>query len=245
MPKQKNQGKSRRATPTHIGNFLTDCSSVQCDSKHPKCTACVTAGVQCNQEDRHRKTLTPRGHVEKIERQILQCQALLRRHIPGFNLNDLDAILAREGIEIEPSPSDYTEAFQFASADSPLRSHPSRHDAPPHSPPRGYYHPHMIPGYPPMSLPPGYPPPPPGHPYPPMTLHGPMFPPHVAPGYHPQHLPPPPLRPDTDIKGQDPQMLDMSNTKVCTLLNTSGIFSSVAARSGLGKELRCCSSNCE
>jgi hypothetical protein len=41
-----------------------------------------------------------------------------------------------------------------------------------------------------------------------------MFPPHVAP-YHPQHIHPAPLRPDIDIKGQDPQMLDMSSTKVC------------------------------
>ncbi|KAF7330434.1 Zn(2)-C6 fungal-type domain-containing protein [Mycena venus] len=82
------------------GNFQT----VACDSKHPRCTACATAGVVCAQEDRHRNTLTPRGHLERVEIQLAQCQLLLKRHIPGFDLNDLDATLAREGIDAQPTP---------------------------------------------------------------------------------------------------------------------------------------------
>ncbi|KAJ7903698.1 fungal-specific transcription factor domain-containing protein [Mycena olivaceomarginata] len=69
---------------------------------HPRCTACASAGVVCAQEDRHRNTLTPRGHLERIELQLAQCQLLLKRHIPGFELNDLDATLTREGIEAQP-----------------------------------------------------------------------------------------------------------------------------------------------
>ncbi|KAK7025666.1 Zn(2)-C6 fungal-type domain-containing protein [Favolaschia claudopus] len=70
----------------------------KCDSKHPKCTPCDAAGVVCAQHDRLRNTVTPGGHLENIEVQLAQCQLLLQRCIPGFNLNDLDIMLAHEGI---------------------------------------------------------------------------------------------------------------------------------------------------
>lgn len=192
----------------------------QCDSKHPRCTACATAGVQCNQEDRHRKTLTPRGHVEKIERQLMQCSALLSIRIPGFSLDDLDKILAREGIEIDLPPDDGTEAFHLQAANGVHRQY---HDGPP-TPlsAKGYpYPPHMLhPGYPPMSMPPpGYSP---VVPYPHMGI-GPatMYDPRIHPAFqqHPHAPPPPPqARADMDIKGQDPQANDMSSDQVLNLI---------------------------
>lgn len=186
------------------GNCLT---TRQCDSKHPRCTACASAGVQCNQEDRHRKTLTPRGHVERLEHQLLQCSALLRRHYPAFSLDDLDSILAREGIDVEPFPQDTGEAMQqFSPTAGPARG-------PPPMQAKGYPYPppHMMPhGYPMAVPPPGYGP---GAPYP-MPLTGGMYHPNI----HPAFQQPPPMaahaRSHADIKGQDPQSNDMSNTQV-------------------------------
>lgn len=76
----------------------------KCDSKHPRCTACTNAGTGCHQEDRHRQTLTPRGHTEKIERQLAQCEALLKRRIEGFHLDNLDEIMARDGLDPDVTP---------------------------------------------------------------------------------------------------------------------------------------------
>ncbi|KAK7005539.1 fungal-specific transcription factor domain-containing protein [Favolaschia claudopus] len=85
---------------------------IKCDSKHPKCTACDAAGVVCAQQDRIRNTVTPRGHLENIEVQLAQCQLLLQRRIPGFNLNDLDAMVVHEGIGAQsiPNVGSYTQA---------------------------------------------------------------------------------------------------------------------------------------
>ncbi|KAI5121227.1 hypothetical protein M0805_007235 [Coniferiporia weirii] len=206
----------RRLRRSHEACARCRSKKIKCDSKHPRCTACATAGVQCNQEDRHRKTLTPRGHVEKIERQLIQCQALLRRHIPGFSLDDLDSILAREGIEIEQS-SDEIVDFQPHLNNGDHRPY---HDGP-LGPKGGYPYPppHMMhPGYPPMGVPPpGYPHAPPGGPYPPMGMPpAGMYDPRILPAFqhHVQAPPPPPhLRPDMDIKGQDPKANDMSNAQ--------------------------------
>src|SRR5260370_39664485 len=48
----------------------------------------------------------PRGHMERIERQLSQCDILLRKLVLDFDLNKLDQILAREGIssDVPPSP---------------------------------------------------------------------------------------------------------------------------------------------
>ncbi|KAH9029734.1 hypothetical protein EDB84DRAFT_1677050, partial [Lactarius hengduanensis] len=130
--------------------------SIQCDSKHPRCTACATAGTPCHQEDRHRQTLTLRGHTEHLEQKLAQCDAILKRCIPGFELESLEEILVREGVEVEANVPPISASFQFTPG--PGGS----------SPPKGYPYvppgPHMIPpGYPPM--PPYYAAPPNGAPY--------------------------------------------------------------------------------
>lgn len=231
----------------------------QCDSKHPRCTACATAGTVCQQEDRHRQTLTPRGHTERIERQLLQCEALLRRHYPGFTLEDLDNVLAREGIDIDTSDNAISSTFQFAPNSpeaGPNRGFPLRTEGPPPpmDSPRGYPYPGPPPPPPhpgqPM-MPGGYPGPVPMH-YPPPGPFGPP-PPHMQmqggpppQGYDPR-MPPPfqhplapphgmPQRPPSphEIPGQDPHSHDMSNTQVCCRpkISTSSFASRPASKSG-------------
>ncbi|KAI0703821.1 fungal-specific transcription factor domain-containing protein [Cytidiella melzeri] len=154
---------------------------IPCDSKHPRCTACASAGVQCQQEDRHRQALVDRGHTEHVERQNQLCAALLKRHYPNFDLNDLEAIAAREGIEIEQvETSSVAGGYAFAQNGTPLSTHaafPLRSEAHPgEGSPRGF---------PPFQPPPGQSmmPPPPGYPAPlPLPY-----------GYHPAaHVMPPP-----------------------------------------------------
>ncbi|EIN04953.1 hypothetical protein PUNSTDRAFT_146228 [Punctularia strigosozonata HHB-11173 SS5] len=191
-----------------------------CDSKHPRCTACATAGTVCHQEDRHRQTLTPRGHTERIERQLLQCDALLKRHIPGFSLDALDEIIAAQGIKIEPEA--YQNPAQYLAANSTFQFGPFAH-APPSGlnpfpyvktedvkPPVGQAYTQGGPsspvaqGYPPNASPsygPGYPM---GH--------------HYAMGnQYPSQSPAQAGRPigpaDQEVRGQDPQNYDISNTQ--------------------------------
>ncbi|KAI0329260.1 hypothetical protein GY45DRAFT_1253296 [Cubamyces sp. BRFM 1775] len=221
-----------------------------CDSKHPRCTACATAGTPCQQEDRHRQTLTPRGHTERIERQLLQCEALLKHRYPGFQLDDLDAILAREGIEIDTSEPTVSATFQFAPnspQSGPNRGFPLRTEGGPPPPmggsPRGY--PYPVPPHPPhphpgQMMPPGFPMPYPhpgpyGPPPPHMSIQGGPPPP---PGYDPrivapfQHpLAPPPgmahQRPPSphEIPGQDPHSLDTTSTQA--LARTFGVSGAI------------------
>ena len=70
--------------------------------------------MQCQQEDRHKQALVDRGHTEHVERQLLLCTALLKRHIPNFDLNDLEAIIAREGIEIDQNDVNAVQAGGYA-----------------------------------------------------------------------------------------------------------------------------------
>ncbi|OCH90336.1 hypothetical protein OBBRIDRAFT_755152 [Obba rivulosa] len=206
---------------------------IPCDSKHPRCTACATAGTPCHQEDRHRQTLTPRGHTERIERQLLQCDALLKRHIPGFTLEQLDDLCAREGVELDVNDATLNSTFQFAASPQagPSRPFPLRTDVGQHPPPPGSGSPPRYPPYPPPGqpmMPHGYPgmpmpyPPPPGYGPPPMHhmhMQGPPppgYPPHMLPPFqHPLHPPPPMHRPSSaqDIPGQDPLSHDMSSTQ--------------------------------
>ncbi|TFY76485.1 hypothetical protein EWM64_g7527 [Hericium alpestre] len=258
LQEQENQGKSRRATPSATSRLfaiLRDpanrslCLRPQCDSKHPRCTACAAAGTPCHQEDRHRQTLTPRGHTERLERQLAQCDALLKRHIPGFDMNNLDEICAREGIEVDAAAANQlSPAFQFQ-APTP---------GPP--PPKGFPFPppgqHMLPpGYPPMNP---YYPGPAGAPYPPpphMGMPGPppgVYNPHIHPSFQATHPPPQPMpglsnqqqqhqhqpRPQSsgggDIKGQDPQSNDMSNTQA--LAKNFGVSQSIVQDLKLGPQ---------
>ncbi|KAI0297275.1 hypothetical protein B0F90DRAFT_1819450 [Multifurca ochricompacta] len=212
----------RRLRRSHEACARCRSKKIKCDSKHPRCTACATAGTPCHQEDRHRQTLTLRGHTEHLEHKLSQCDALLKRRIPGFDLENLDEILVREGVEFESNaPPPISASFQFAPGPSGS------------SPPKGYPYvppgPHMIPpGYPPM---PPYYPGPTGAPYPPpphMQPPPPGYNPHIHPIFqhppHPlpsQHLPPTqplprPLSsagPVPDIKGGDPGFHDMSNPR--------------------------------
>ena len=84
--------------------FAHHLSFPKCDSKHPRCTACTNAGTGCHQEDRHRQTLTPRGHTEKIERQLAQCEALLKRRLEGFHLDNLEEFMIRDGLDPDVTP---------------------------------------------------------------------------------------------------------------------------------------------
>ncbi|KAH8994785.1 fungal-specific transcription factor domain-containing protein [Lactarius akahatsu] len=210
----------RRLRRSHEACARCRSKKIKCDSKHPRCTACATAGTPCHQEDRHRQTLTLRGHTEHLEQKLAQCDAILKRRIPGFELENLEEILVREGVEVEANVPPISASFQFT-------------PGPAISPPKGYPYappgPHMIPpGYPPM--PPYYPAPPNGAPYPPpphMQPH-PGYNPHLHPMFQhppqpipPQHLPPAqsvprPMSsngPVPDIKGGDPGFHDMSNPR--------------------------------
>lgn len=73
----------------------------QCDSKHPSCSACLAAGVECVQEDRYRQTLKPRGYTDLLEAQIDKCAALLNKFIPGFKLEYLDYHLSNYGVVLQ------------------------------------------------------------------------------------------------------------------------------------------------
>ncbi|KAG6816200.1 hypothetical protein H0H87_007749 [Tephrocybe sp. NHM501043] len=154
--------------------------------------ACATAGTACHQEDRHRQTLTPRGHTERIEHQVAQCEALLKRHIPGFELDKLDEICAREGIDIQIAPPPATPNFQFQQNPTFGRAAPPVGQQP-MPPPQGMYYP-PPPGYMGPPLPHGYGMMPPG-PYPPfhpgMHMPGPpgTYNPHIHPSF--QGVPPP------------------------------------------------------
>lgn len=171
----------------------------------------------------------------------------MKRHMPNFDINNLEDICAREGIDVEmpmAQPASASAAFQFAppgenlsissdpvpssliasTGSSPPKGYPPSFPPPPqHMLPPGY--PHPMPGY--------YGGPPPGSPYahhPHMAMHPPPgFNPHMVPTFvppppppqlpHMPHAPPAqPPRPSSsgggDIKGQDPQFNDMSNTQV-------------------------------
>ncbi|TFK91381.1 hypothetical protein K466DRAFT_573711 [Polyporus arcularius HHB13444] len=226
----------RRLRRSHEACARCRSKKIKCDSKHPRCTACATAGTPCQQEDRHRQTLTPRGHTERLERQLAQCEALLKRHNPLFDLNELDAICAREGIDVDAHDPAVSNAFQFAPNSPPsgsTRGFPVRAG----SPPRGY--PYPVPPPPGQHmLPPGYHGPMPMHyppyPPPPHMMHGPPPPGYdprmpVPPFQHPLGPPPSgaPPRPSSphEIRGQDPHSHDMSNTQA--LAKTFGVASAI------------------
>ncbi|KAH9943706.1 fungal-specific transcription factor domain-containing protein [Amylocystis lapponica] len=235
----------RRLRRSHEACARCRSKKIKCDSKHPRCTACATAGTPCHQEDRHRQTLTPRGHTERIERQLLQCDALLKRHIPGFNLDNIDDVCAREGIEIDSVDQTVSTNFQFAQSPQPgtsNRPYPLRTEVP--QPPPGGSPPRPYPYGPPPGqpmMPHGYPAPMPMHYGPPGSPYGP--PPHMPmqgpppPGYNPHIMPPfqHPLHPHPamqprppsshDIKGQDPLSYDMTSTQA--LAKSFGVHTSI------------------
>ena len=173
----------------------------------------------------------------------MQCEALLKRQNPLFDLNDLDSICAREGIEVDTTDNAVSATFQFSPNSpqaGPSRGFPLRGQ----SPPRGYPYPVPPPGQPMMPpyhgpMPMHYPPygPPPPH-----MMHGPPPPGYdprmgpVQPFQHPLGPPPSgaPPRPSSphEIRGQDPHSHDMSNTQVSSCIQSSSRTCCPACPSG-------------
>ncbi|KAI0028955.1 hypothetical protein K488DRAFT_73348, partial [Vararia minispora EC-137] len=125
----------RRLRRSHEACARCRSKKIKCDSKHPRCTACATAGTPCHQEDRHRQTLTPRGYTERLERQLAQCEMLLKRRIPDFDMANIEETLIKEGLPLEPSSEAHSlgpsAAFQFQSPPPP----PPPNSFPPPPPP--------------------------------------------------------------------------------------------------------------
>ncbi|KAH7912026.1 fungal-specific transcription factor domain-containing protein [Hygrophoropsis aurantiaca] len=208
----------RRLRRSHEACARCRSKKIKCDSKHPKCTACATANVPCQQEDRHRQTLTPRGHTEFIERQINLCEALLKRHIAGFSLNNLEDICAREGIELDGNPPEY--------AHPPGQPFPQQPPGAPH-PGTQYYPPHMLPGYSPHGVPINYGPYPPPHMIPGPVAYG----PNIHPGFPPQP-PSQPMQPGPQMSTPLPQS---ANIEVKELNGTDPLSLDMASTQGLAK----------
>ncbi|KAF8317098.1 hypothetical protein DL93DRAFT_2154390 [Clavulina sp. PMI_390] len=100
----------RRLTRSHEACARCRRKKSKCDSKHPSCSACLAAGVECVQEDRYRQTLKPRGYTDLLEAQIDKCAALLNKFIPGFKLEYLDYHLSNYGVVL-PSADGNGEQF--------------------------------------------------------------------------------------------------------------------------------------
>lgn len=96
---------ARRLRRLHEACARCRSKKIKCDSKLPSCSACQAANVECNQEDRHRQTLKPRGYTDMVEAQLAKCILLLDKLVPGFRLTDIDTILDREGIVIPANPT--------------------------------------------------------------------------------------------------------------------------------------------
>lgn len=199
--------RSKKIKASADGKFqfsFTKLTVCQCDSKHPRCTACATAGTVCNQEDRHRQRLTPRGLSIRMEQLLAQCEALLKSHIPDFDMNRIEDYLARQGIDpASVSAANLSPDFQVHDDSSPR---PFQLDPGPPKPyPVPYPGPHIIPTYPPPVI----------HysAYPPL--------PHIPgpPLYPPFHPPPAPYPPPhissrlLAAKGTDPNGNDMSDAE--------------------------------
>ncbi|KDQ20570.1 hypothetical protein BOTBODRAFT_50643 [Botryobasidium botryosum FD-172 SS1] len=91
---EKSEQTPRRLRRLHEACARCRSKKIKCDSKLPSCSSCELAGAECNQEDRHRQTLKPRGHTERLETQVAQCTKLLERFIEGFTLDKLEVYLA-------------------------------------------------------------------------------------------------------------------------------------------------------
>ncbi|KAJ7573922.1 fungal-specific transcription factor domain-containing protein [Mycena floridula] len=198
-----------------------EAKKIKCDSKHPRCGACAAAGTPCNQEDRHRQTLTPRGHAERLELMLAQCEGLLKRHIPGFELDNLEDIVQREGVEVNTTIGSPDANFQFQTQRQQFRQPETVKAFPPGFPP------HMLPppGFPPHMMP--YAGPSPYSQIPPPSF--------TQTNLHPSFYPPQPPIPETpvtDIKGQDPKSNDMSNTQ--SLAKNFGVSAAIVGDLKLG-----------
>ena len=149
--------------------------------------------------------------------------ALLKLYIPSLDLNNLDEIFARKGLEIDPNVTALVDYQWPAQPYPPLRpGDPMPLKGFPPCPP--IPQPHTIPpGYPlmPMYGPPGsrYLPPALGMQGPPDPYNPQIHPsfqhlPQVPPQPTPVHIQPCPGSADGELKGTDPQSNDLSNSRV-------------------------------
>lgn len=163
----------------------------------------------------------PRGHMERLERQLSQCEALLRKYIPDFELNKVEQIFAREGLSLDVPPPSMVPPNSGYPPPSPIypmsamhapdnRSFPLREVGPGSSSPTlptsaqggRYPYNHQANYYPPIEGSPVVAHPPPAY--------GP------APNYDSSQVPQAPPRPNSaqsvsSVPGQDPKGRDMSN----------------------------------
>ncbi|CAE6477666.1 unnamed protein product, partial [Rhizoctonia solani] len=175
--KKTDDDKQSSSEPRRLRRLHEACArcrgkKIKCDSKHPNCGACESAGVECKQEDRHRQTLQPRGHLEHLESQLAKCTALLSRFIHGFNIDHIDRHMDDNNV-VWPPPQPTT----------PYEAPASSYSAGPSV----------------------FPPSPFVAPKPPTAV--------VSPPAEPSLFTTPPARGVDDIKGSDPNNLDLSSTR--------------------------------
>ncbi|KAG8987902.1 hypothetical protein FRB93_004348 [Tulasnella sp. JGI-2019a] len=95
------QPPARRLRRLHEACTRCRTKKIKCDSKLPSCSACTAAHVECNQEDRHRQTLKPRGYTDKLEVSLVKCIMVLQRLVPGFEDSpDVDALFERQNLSL-------------------------------------------------------------------------------------------------------------------------------------------------
>src|SRR5258706_3713317 len=166
----------------------------------------------------------PRGHMERLESKLSQCEALLRKYIPDFELNKIDQILTREGLSSDVPPPSIPPPNSGYPPPSPIypmsvmnvpdnRSFPLREVGPgassPTLPPSvqggRYQYNHQANYYPPMEGSPMVAHPPPAY--------GP------SPNYDSPQVPQGPPRPNSAqstsaVRGQDPKIRNISNLNI-------------------------------
>ncbi|KAG8682191.1 hypothetical protein FRC09_016955, partial [Ceratobasidium sp. 395] len=133
-PRDRSQAEPRRLRRLHEACARCRGKKIKCDSKHPNCGACESAGVECKQEDRHRQTLQPRGHLEHLETQLSKCRALLGRLVSNFDVEHIDRHLDDAGVrwspaypEVQTPAGAYTQPF-FPAPATPTPSSTPRPD---------------------------------------------------------------------------------------------------------------------
>ncbi|KDQ14329.1 hypothetical protein BOTBODRAFT_349070 [Botryobasidium botryosum FD-172 SS1] len=113
------QQPPRRLRRLHEACARCRSKKIKCDSKHPSCTSCEVANAECNQEDRHRQKLQPRGHTERLEAQMEKCVQLLGRLIDSFQIDELDLYLMADfGLPKRVYPSSLGRGHSHAGGSS-------------------------------------------------------------------------------------------------------------------------------
>ncbi|CCA71448.1 hypothetical protein PIIN_05387 [Serendipita indica DSM 11827] len=95
----------RRLRRSHEACARCRQKKIKCDSGHPSCSACVLAGVTCQQEDRHRNKFQARAHQEIIEQQLTETILILQKWIPDFDPNKTQYFATKYGVTLPPRPA--------------------------------------------------------------------------------------------------------------------------------------------